>query len=65
MPDWKLCAVSITRGGFVTKITTVGIDLAESVFSMHGIDEHGKMVLRRAVGRSKVLEAMPQPDSPP
>jgi transposase len=40
------------------KITTVGIDLAKSVFSMHGIDEHGKAVLRRTVGRGKVMEVM-------
>jgi len=26
------------------KIITVGIDLAKNVFSMHGIDEHGKTV---------------------
>jgi transposase len=40
------------------KITSVGIDLAKSVFSMHGIDEHGKTVLRRTVSRGKVMEAM-------
>jgi len=40
------------------KITTVGIDLAKSVFSMHGIDEHGKAVLRRTVSRGKVMEVM-------
>jgi len=32
------------------KITTVGIDLAKNVFSMSGIDEHGKAVLRRCRG---------------
>ncbi len=30
-------------------ITTVGIDLAKSVFRMHGGDEHGKAVFRRTV----------------
>jgi transposase len=40
------------------KITTVGIDLAKNIFSMHGIDEHGKAVLRRTVSRGKVLEVM-------
>ncbi len=40
------------------KITTVGIDLAKSIFSMHGIDEHGKAVLRRTVSRGKVMEVM-------
>ena len=40
------------------KITTVGIDLAKNVFSMHGIDEHGKAVLKRTVSRGKVMEIM-------
>ena len=40
------------------KITTVGIDLAKSIFSMHGIDEHGKAVMRRTVSRGKVMEVM-------
>ena len=29
------------------KITTVGIDLAESVFQIHGNDNHGQAVLRK------------------
>ena len=40
------------------KVTTVGIDLAKNVFSMHGIDEHGKTVLKRTVSRGKVMEVM-------
>jgi transposase len=28
-------------------ITTVGIDLAKSVFQVHGVDARGKAVLRR------------------
>jgi transposase len=40
------------------KITTVGIDLAKNVFSVHGIDEHGKAVLKRTVNRGRVMEIM-------
>ena len=40
------------------KVTIVGIYLAKNVFSMHGIDEHGKAVLKRTVSRGKVLEVM-------
>ncbi len=29
------------------QITTVGIDLAKNVFSVHGVDAHGKTVLRK------------------
>jgi hypothetical protein len=32
------------------KITTVGIDLAKSVFSVHGVDAHGHPVLHKAIG---------------
>jgi len=35
------------------KITTVGIDLAKSVFQVHGVDEHGKVVLRKQLKRAQ------------
>jgi transposase len=38
------------------KITTVGIDLAKSVFSLHGVDGAGRVVLRRAVRRDQLLD---------
>jgi transposase len=37
------------------KITTVGIDLAKSVFSLHGVDSAGRVVLRRTVRRDQLL----------
>jgi transposase len=37
-------------------ITTVGIDLAKNVFSVHGVDAHGKTVLKKTVSRTKLLE---------
>src|SRR3989454_7414792 len=45
----------ITRGEVMEKITTVGIDLAKSVFSLHGVDEAGRVVLRRTVRRDQLL----------
>ena len=42
------------------KITTVGLDLAKSVFTLHGVDEHGHAVLRKTVRRAKVLEVFAQ-----
>jgi transposase len=36
--------------------TTVGIDLAKRVFSLHGVDAEGKVVLRRTVSRAKLTE---------
>jgi transposase len=29
-------------------ITTIGIDLAKNVFQVHGVDERGRVVLRRS-----------------
>lgn len=36
------------------KITTVNVDLAKSVFSVHGVDARGQVVLRRTVRRDKL-----------
>ena len=38
------------------KITTVGIDLAKSVFQVHGVNERGKAVLRKQLKRTEVLK---------
>ena len=38
-------------------IVTIGIDLAKSVFAVHGVDETGKpALLRRAVKRAALLQ---------
>ena len=34
------------------KATTVGIDLAKKVFQIHGINNHGKIVLRKQLRRN-------------
>jgi transposase len=39
----------------VTNITTVGIDLAKNLFQVHGVDERGKAVLRKALKRTDVM----------
>src|SRR6185503_6839793 len=36
-------------------ITTIGLDIAKSVFQIHGVDGEGKIALRRQVKRSQVL----------
>jgi transposase len=40
----------------MNKITTVGVDLAKSVFSVHGVDADGRTVLRKTVRRDKLME---------
>jgi len=37
-------------------ITTIGLDLAKSVFQIHGVDSEGVVVVRRALRRSQVLD---------
>jgi transposase len=36
------------------QITTVGLDLAKNVFQVHGVNAHGKVVLRRQLRRDQV-----------
>jgi len=36
------------------QLTTIGLDIAKSVFQVHGVDERGRVVLRRRLGRAKV-----------
>jgi len=42
------------------KVTTVGLDLAKHVFPVHGVDAHGKAVLRRQISRGKLLDHFAQ-----
>ena len=36
-------------------VTTVGLDIAKSVFQVHGVDAAGQMVIRRQLKRRYVL----------
>ena len=40
----------------MTTVATPGIDLAKSVFSVHGVDRSGKAVLRSTVRRGQLTE---------
>src|SRR5215471_4148064 len=37
------------------QVTRIGFDIAKSVFQVHGVDEHGKVVVRKQLTRRKVL----------
>ena len=39
----------------MNKITTLGIDLAKNVFQLHGVDERGRVVMRRQVRRAQLV----------
>jgi hypothetical protein len=51
----SMCQVGLSqlqqRGPSLTQITTIGLDLAKRVFQVHGVDEAGKVVLRRQLTR--------------
>jgi len=40
----------------MNEITTMGVDLAKSVFQLHGIDAEGRVVLRKQLRRGQMLE---------
>jgi transposase len=37
------------------EVSTIGLDIAKSVFQVHGVDGTGAVVMRKRVGRSKLL----------
>jgi len=39
-------------------IKTLGIDIAKRVFQLHGLDVHGKTVLKKRVGRDQLLSVI-------
>ena len=41
-------------------ITTIGIDLAKTSFSLVGTNKHGKIVLRKTLSRKKLLPFIAQ-----
>ncbi|AFS53981.1 hypothetical protein LFML04_1781 [Leptospirillum ferriphilum ML-04] len=45
-PNGVVCSISLQRGGIKRKVTMLGIDIAKSVFALHGVDERGRTVLR-------------------
>jgi transposase len=56
-----VCNFNLTREGkSVSNVTTVGIDLAKNVFSVHGVDASGAVVLCKTVSRAKLSELLAQ-----
>ncbi len=44
-----------TKGDRIMQVTRIGMDLAKTVFQVHGVDAHGKVVVRKQLSRSKEL----------
>jgi len=47
-------------GAIHMEITTLGIDIAKSVFQLHGVDAAGQVVLKKRLRRNQVLDFMTQ-----
>src|SRR4051794_1506393 len=45
-----------TRETSEMQAATIGLDIAKSVFQVHGVDAHGKVALKKRLARAKVLE---------
>ena len=37
------------------EITTIGLDLAKSIFQVHGVDATGQVVVRKSLRRAQML----------
>jgi transposase len=40
----------------MNQVTTIGLDIAKSIFQVHGVDAAGRSVLRQRLSRRRVLE---------
>jgi transposase len=38
------------------EVSTIGLDIAKSVFQVHGVDVDGTVIIRKRINRAKVLE---------
>jgi transposase len=55
------CEINLfERGSPMSLVSTVGIDLAKNVFSVHGVDARGAVMIRRTVSRAKLTELVAQ-----
>jgi len=51
-----IVAIESLQGAFDMQVTTIGLDIAKNVFQVHGIDAAEKVVVRKQLRRSQVLE---------
>jgi hypothetical protein len=38
------------------EVSTIGLDIAKSIFQIHGVDADGAVVIRKRISRAKLLE---------
>ena len=54
VPKWS-CRNTTAKEASVSKISIIGVDLAKSVFQIHGADERGAVSLRKKLRRAQVV----------
>ena len=40
----------------VDEVSTIGLDIAKSVFQIHGVNVDGTVMIRKQIGRAEVLD---------
>jgi transposase len=61
VPEWKVQDQPLRmKGASTMKVTTIGIDLAKNVIQVHGVDQRGKVILRRQLRRGQVMDFFAQ-----
>jgi transposase len=59
VPNWlSRHQITVSTEESTMKISRVGVDLAKSVFQLHGADAHGKAVWKRKLSREKWIAAL-------
>jgi transposase len=38
------------------EVSTIGLDIAKSIFQIHGVDANGAVVIRKRITRARLLE---------
>src|SRR5271154_5273177 len=55
VPRCEGCQAFTSKEPPVMQITTIGLDLAKSIFQVHGIDATGQVVVRKSLRRAQML----------
>jgi len=60
VPRCEGCQAFTSKEPPITKITTIGLDLAKSIFQVHGVDATGQVVVRKSLRRAQMLPFFPK-----
>jgi transposase len=55
VPKWRVLKHTTAKEASVGEVSTIGLDLAKTVFQAHGADASGEVVFRKKLRREHVL----------